>query len=101
MSSQKYYIPLIILGLVVMILVGYQSVVMDNVSDNPQMEKQAWEIYSRRLGERVIFLEQEIEDDLATSIIAHFVLHLIRSVGIGVVDDRRNLGKFLSQVIRV
>lgn len=46
---------------------------MDNVSDNQQLEKQAFEIYSRRLGERAIFLEQEIEDDLATSIIARLL----------------------------
>lgn len=46
---------------------------MDNVSDNQQLEKKAFEIYSRRLGERVIFLEQEIEDDIATSIIAQLL----------------------------
>ncbi|HEY9875126.1 MAG TPA: ATP-dependent Clp protease proteolytic subunit [Candidatus Obscuribacterales bacterium] len=46
---------------------------MDNQSDNQQLEKQAFEIYSRRLGERVIFLEQEIEDYLATSIIAQLL----------------------------
>lgn len=46
---------------------------MDNVSDNQQLEKQAFEIYSRRLGGRVIFLEQEIEDDIAISIIAQLL----------------------------
>lgn len=46
---------------------------MDNVSDNQQLEKQAFEIYSRRLGERIIFLEQEIEDDIAISIIAQLL----------------------------